>query len=238
MEDFAAGRAQIDATVEEIYGPAAAGEAPGAGAFTVQRKQELREREQARVDRANKRKAWRLAEFTKEKERVESAEKRLRKMERAKDDEDRIKESSEVKAREDAEGQQLAKIGDDALKRPAAVLADNKQLCEAVDRIQSEPRDGLFKMELDVTFLRNERVLETKLRPWLERKIELFMGGPQSDLVEYVLRRVNATSHPEALIADLTRYLDDSADMMVERMWRMLAFELMRGGLGLFKGDA
>merc|ERR1712032_1801745 len=74
------------------------------------------------------------------------------------------------------------------------------------------------------------KTFEKKLRPWLERKIDLFMGGPQSDLVEYVLRRVNASSMPDALISDLTRYLDDNAEPLIERMWRMLAFELMCNG--------
>lgn len=228
-------RAQIDATVEEIYGASAGG--PGSGAFTEQRKQELREREQTRVERASKRKAWRMEEFVIEKERVESVEKRLRKAERDKDDDDRVKEDAEIKAKESSENK-LSKFSDGDSKYPtaaAATLADNQQLCEAVDRIQSESRDGLFKMDLDVAYLRNERVFEQKLRPWLERKIDLYMGGPQSDLVEYVLRRVNGQSHPEALVADLTRFLDDSADSLVERMWRMLAFELMRGGLGLDK---
>lgn len=225
-------RAQIEAKVEEIYGAAATSEG-GAGAFTAQRKQELREREKARIERAQKRKAWREAEYEKERDRVESAEKRLRRMERDKDDADRVKEGTEVKAKEESENK-LAKT-EDGIQDAATPtrFADNRQLCEMVDRVQAETRDGLFKLELDVMFLRGEKVLERKLRPWLERKIELFMGGPQSDLVEYVLRRVNAASHPEALISDLTRFLDDSADSLIERMWRMLAFELMRGGLVL-----
>jgi len=227
-------RSQIDAKIEEIYGASSTSGGGGAATFAAQRKQELRDREQARIDRCLKRKAWRVAEYDKEKERVESAEKRMRRSERDKDDADRIKEGTEAKPKEEED--KLAKIEDaTSMQATMARFADSTQLCEMVDRVQSEPRDSLFKMDMDVNFLRNEKVFEKKLRPWLERKVELFMGGPQSDLVEYILRRVNGASDPETLISDLMRFLDDSSEGLVERMWRMLAFELMRGGLVMQK---
>jgi len=227
-------RAAIDAVIEEIYGAPADGTG-GSGAYTAQRKQELRERETARRERAAKRKAWREEEFAQELERVEQGEKRLRAAERDRDDADRNKEASESRSKEEEGSNALARLEDTGRRPPVDVLrlANDQQLCEMVDRVQMEPRDRLFKMDLDVAFLRNERIFEKKLRPWLERKIEISMGGPQTDLVEYILRRVNGNSHPDALTSDLTRYLDDSAELLIERMWRMLAFELMRGGLAL-----
>jgi len=107
---------------------------------------------------------------------------------------------------------------------------EGRKLVELVNRVQAEPRADLFKMEIDVNFLRNEKILENKMRPWLESKIDLFMGGCQSDLVEFILRRVNGNSTPEALISDLSRYLDDHTDTLVERLWRMIGFELLVGG--------
>merc|ERR1711972_1035456 len=95
-------------------------------------------------------------------------------------------------------------------------LADNRALIDLVDKVQGEPRDALFRMNLDVRWLRDENIFDKKLRPWLERKIDLFMGGPQSDLVEYVLRRVNAAAQPDNLISDLGRYFDDNADVLIE----------------------
>merc|ERR1712129_95359 len=66
----------IDAKMEEIYGTSKGGQAAS------KRRQELRGKEQARILRTRKRKAWREAEFSKELERVESLEKRLRMEER------------------------------------------------------------------------------------------------------------------------------------------------------------
>merc|ERR1712151_361821 len=118
--------------------------------------------------------------------------------------------------------------GVDARKKVRA--ADNRQLLKMVDRVQSVPRAQLFQIDLKPGFMRDEQILENKLRPWLERKIDFTMGGMQSDLTEYILRKINGVTTPDALIQDLSRFLDDHADPLIERMWRMLAFELMING--------
>lgn len=227
-------KASIDAKVEELFGPPADG--AGAGAI-VQRQQELREKERARVERMRKRKAWREEEFQRQLALVESAEKRARTEERERDDADREKEQAERKAKEeqDKEDLKLSKMDDagQGVRLKTGAHADNRRLIDMVDTVQAEARDELFRMELNLPFLRSEKVLEKKLRPWLERKVDLCMGGPQSDLVEYILRRINACSMPDSLISELTRYLDDNAEPLVERMWRMLAFELMRSGVAM-----
>lgn len=219
-------KALIDAKLEELYGPAPDG--PAGGVAGAQRRLELREKENLRLDRVRKRKAWREAEFSKELERVESAEKRLRRREREEDDTDRAQQAREA---EEKQADELMLANVEASKQGMltdAPTPDNRAVCELVDRVQAQTRDELFKSELDVAVLRSEKTFEKKLRPWLERKVDFCMGGPQSDLVEYILRRVNAASPPDALISDLSRYLDDNAEPLVERMWRMLKFELMR----------
>jgi len=224
-------KASIDAKVEEIFGPPEDGSGGGA---IAQRRQELRERENKRIERMKKRKAWREEEFSRELERIESAEKRLRREEVEKDDGDRAKEEAELRAQEEKEDSnlKLSRLEDvtPGSRAKASNHSNNRKLIDMVDVVQAEPRDELFRLELNIRFLHGEKVLEKKLRPWLERKVDLCMGGPQSDLVEHILRRVNGNAMPDTLISELTRYLDDNAEALVERMWRMLAFELMRGG--------
>merc|ERR1712187_625033 len=95
-------KALIDAKVEELYGPS---EERGCvtGGAAAQRRQELRERENARIERTRKRKAWRDAEYAKELANSEKREKRERKTERDKDDDDRMKEEAEAKEKEEQE---------------------------------------------------------------------------------------------------------------------------------------
>lgn len=222
-------KALIDTKMEEIYGPPEDG-SPGACA---QRRQELREREQARVKRVRKRKAWRETEYAQELAGVEKEEKRLRREEREADDQDRVKEEAEMreKVETDLKAAKLDELGVGHTNLLTNVsLADSRAICDTVDHVQAESRNNIFRMELDTGFLRDEKIIESKLRPWLERKIDFFMGGPQSDLVEYILRRVNGASNPESLINDLSRFLDEGAEPVVERMWRMLVFEAVRAG--------
>lgn len=226
-------KALIDAKLEELFGPAVGGDQGGA---QLQRRQELREREAARIDRVRKRKTWRDSEFSRELEKVESEEKRLRVAERESDEADRAKEEQELKEKEERDTK-LEKLEQEApTMLGLAVLADNRDLVELVDKVQSEPREDLFRICLDASFLRSEKILERKLRPWLEKKIDIAMGGQQSDLVEWIIRRVNSAVMPDAIISELSRYIDENAEPLVERMWRMLAFELTRNGLQLTGG--
>jgi len=164
-------------------------------------------------------------------ESLTAEEKRLRAAETEKDAADRKKEEAEMKEKAETE-QQVAKLEEAGITPSAAMRhPEGRKLVELVNRVQAEPRDDLFRMEIDVNFLRSEKILEKKMRPWLESKIDVCMGGAQSDLVEYILRRVNGNSTPEALISDLSRYLDDNTDVLVERMWRMIGFELLCGGV-------
>jgi len=226
-------KAAISNKVEELYGPV---EGEGESRGGAQRRQELRERENARLQRFQERKAWRSAEFAKELARVESHEKRRRREERDRDTADRVREESEAGDQDATRG---AKNEDNTSGGAfGRGTSDNNELLDLVDRVQAEPRSEIFKVELDMNHFRNEKTFEKKLRPWLEKKVDLFMGGPQSDLVEYILRRVNASVSPDALIGDLTKFLDEDADLLVERIWRMLVFELYRCGLALGGPDA
>jgi len=223
-------KALLDAKIEELYGASDV-----SGGAAAQRRKELREREQKRVDRAKKRKAWREAEFAREFNRLEAAEKRLREEERNRDDADREKEEQELQEKQRKELKLEKLEGEDGHVRTLAVaqLADNRALMQMVEKVQEEPREELFTMKLDTAYLRNERLLERKLRPWLERKIDLYMGGQTSDLVELIIRRVNGAVQPDPLIAELERFLDEFAEPLVERLWRMLALEMMQNGIPL-----
>lgn len=219
-------KALIDAKLEELYGTS---EGHTAGKAETMRLEELRQRELIRIERVKKRKAWRDSQFQEELSKVEDVEKRRKLEEDRLDEEERAAEEAEQKERAEKE-QQLERLKQESTQKHLALLEDNKALVELVDKVQAESRDDLFRMGLDVNFLRSERVLDLKLRPWLEKKIDLLMGGQQSDVVEWIIRKVHANAMPEAIINELSRYLDDSAEPLVERMWRMIGFELVRGG--------
>eukprot|EP00933_Yihiella_yeosuensis_P070787 TRINITY_DN7894_c1_g1_i5.p1 TRINITY_DN7894_c1_g1~~TRINITY_DN7894_c1_g1_i5.p1 ORF type:complete len:703 (-),score=231.78 TRINITY_DN7894_c1_g1_i5:167-2275(-) len=224
-------KALIDAKLEELFGPI---DGDAKGGAVIQRRQELRERETARVDRAKKRKAWREAEFARELQKVELSEKSLREQERALDIADKNREETDT-AEKAAREAKLEKLEADGGAGHVNVsgLVDNRALMDLVDKVQEEAREQIFTVRLKPEYLRNERVLERKLRPWLEKKIDLYMGGQTSDLVEHIIRRVNSATSPDPLIAELERFLDDNAEPLVETIWRMLSLEMTQDGLEL-----
>jgi len=225
-------KALVEMTLEEIYGPAPGTDGP-IGTAIATRLQQFADRDAARVERYHKRKIWRQSEWDRELNHIESEEKRLRTEEIETDRKDKEKQDAETRERE-THAAKLAKRAELALTRggPGGVN-DAKPLVDLVDMVQAVPRNELFKMPIDSVFLRKEKILENKLRPWLEVKVDHHLGGAQNDLVEYVLRRVNAMLSADALIQDLERFMEDQAGPLVERMWRMLILELTRGGKGL-----
>jgi len=218
----------LDAKFEELYGSAPVIEDGGqASHSSAERRKELQEREVARVSKAQKRKAWREAEYATAVELVRAEEKRRRL------DEGDVEDLKDVKEEDEADKTaldlKLDGVEESQMASPFAVI-DTHEITRMVDRVQAEPYEKLFALSLDVSFLREEKILETKLRPWLDRKVDLYMGGKQSDLVEHTLRRISTSTPADAITSELARYMEDNADPLVERMWRMLVFELVRAG--------
>ncbi|CAE7674236.1 RBM25, partial [Symbiodinium pilosum] len=124
-------KALLDSKIEELYGASDV-----SGGAAAQRRKELREREQKRVDRARKRKMWREAEFARELDRLQSSEKRLREEERLRDDVDREKQEQEAQEKQRKELKLEKLEADDGLVRTlnVAQLADNRALMQMVEK--------------------------------------------------------------------------------------------------------
>jgi len=216
----------LDAKFEELYGSIPAPEGGGVHS-SAERRKELKEREAARVAKAQKRKKWREEEYAKELEVVQAEAQKRKKW---REEEELEVVQAEEKRRRLIEGDVDEHELKDEFDAGFPQVIDMHEVTRMVDRVQAETFEKLFALSLDMGFLREDGVLERKLRPWLERKIDLHMGGPQSDLVEHVLRRVNDATPPDTITTELARYIEDSADPVVERMWRMMVFELVRAG--------
>eukprot|EP00397_Hematodinium_sp_SG-2012_P046095 GEMP01051968.1.p1 GENE.GEMP01051968.1~~GEMP01051968.1.p1 ORF type:complete len:521 (-),score=120.51 GEMP01051968.1:46-1575(-) len=85
---------------------------------------------------------------------------------------------------------------------------------------------------LDPEEFRESLILEEKTRDWLTKRLGDWLGGPQPELVEMVLRRIKAKTHPTGIIADLSKIMEEKeAEIVVDRLWRMIVFEMKRVGL-------
>ena len=94
-------------------------------------------------------------------------------------------------------------------------------------------RDELFAYGVDWEAAERGGVVESKLRPWVSKKIEEYLGEEEPTLVEFVTSKLAARQPAETIVAELSKVLDDEAEKFVVKLWRMLLFEVLRFDKGL-----
>lgn len=190
----------------------------------------LNEAEKKRIQREEAIRSRREAEMQAEMFPLQRQEKKRRLEEMKKDDEDRILEAKENamtwEERANFQKMQASK----AIKDPSKWKRVLREVA------QEMTRDEIFETKLykdvDQEEFRESKVLEQKARKWLYKTLGEWMGGSQTEMAENVLRRIKAQTHPQKLIKELALYIDENdATIMVDRLWRMLVFELKRQGI-------
>jgi hypothetical protein len=72
-------------------------------------------------------------------------------------------------------------------------------------------------------------VLEGKLRPWISRKLQEYVGEEEdtSSMVDFVVSALADRASPAEICEQVAIVLDDDAKTFCEKLWRMLAFETL-----------
>ncbi|KAI8081860.1 uncharacterized protein B0P05DRAFT_636759 [Gilbertella persicaria] len=73
-----------------------------------------------------------------------------------------------------------------------------------------------------------EELIETKLHPFVSKKIMDLLGMEEEDLVNYVLQFIREKKGPNELVSELEGALDEDALVFVMKLWRALIFETER----------
>merc|ERR1711959_70706 len=76
---------------------------------------------------------------------------------------------------------------------------------ELIERVGNMTKDEVLTYNIDLDLLRKDNVLAEKLAPWIEKKVDDYLGGPQRSLADFILRKVNGQAPPQALIGELSR---------------------------------
>ncbi|KAL8897394.1 MAG: hypothetical protein Q9207_007236 [Kuettlingeria erythrocarpa] len=84
-------------------------------------------------------------------------------------------------------------------------------------------KDGLWKWPVQWDFL-DETVLTEQLRPFVEKKIMEYLGVQEQMLVEAVEGHVRKRGTPQELVDELEGALDEEAEALVKKLWRMIIF--------------
>ncbi|KAM0321784.1 hypothetical protein ACHAQA_009880 [Verticillium albo-atrum] len=108
----------------------------------------------------------------------------------------------------------------------AADKMTEEEISKAVRALAQEiPSDmeGLWKWDVQWEHL-DDSIVREKLRPFVEKKIVEYLGVQEELLVEVVEEHLRKHGKPEDLVEELRGALDDEAEDMAKKLWRMVIF--------------
>ncbi|KAF2196476.1 hypothetical protein GQ43DRAFT_255475 [Delitschia confertaspora ATCC 74209] len=83
--------------------------------------------------------------------------------------------------------------------------------------------EDLFKWDVAWDFV-DESIINDHLKGFVENKIVEFLGVQEEMLVDVVIEHLRNRKGPQELIGELEGALDEEAENLVKRLWRMLIF--------------
>ncbi|KXH65525.1 hypothetical protein CSAL01_04696 [Colletotrichum salicis] len=108
----------------------------------------------------------------------------------------------------------------------AADKMTEEEISKAVRALAQEipsEKDGLWNWTVQWDFL-DDAIIRDKLRPFVEKKIVEYLGVQEEMLVEVVEEHLRKHGKPSELVEELAAALDDEAEDMVKKLWRMVIF--------------
>jgi len=84
-------------------------------------------------------------------------------------------------------------------------------------------RKGLFEWKLQWDHI-DEAILNEKLQPFVEKKIVEYLGVQEQELINFVLEHIRKRGTAEDLVKELEMALDEDAETLVKKVWRMVIF--------------
>ncbi|EFE36238.1 uncharacterized protein ARB_05176 [Trichophyton benhamiae CBS 112371] len=84
-------------------------------------------------------------------------------------------------------------------------------------------KEGLWQWDVKWEFV-DEAVLSDQLKPFVEKKIMEYLGVQEQMLVDVVEEHIRKRGNPQDLVEQLEGALDEEAEVLVKKLWRMIVF--------------
>ncbi|KAI9037966.1 uncharacterized protein KD926_011398 [Aspergillus affinis] len=84
-------------------------------------------------------------------------------------------------------------------------------------------KEGLWKWDVKWEFV-DENVVSEQLKPFVEKKIVEYLGVQEQMLVDVVEEHIRKHGSPQELVEQLEEALDEEAEVLVRKLWRMIIF--------------
>lgn len=109
-------------------------------------------------------------------------------------------------------------------KRPKTEPMDEKSL---IERIPTDKQE-LFRYPVQWNVVSEHKLVDTKLRPWISKKIIEYLGEEEATLVNFVCTKISERERPTELIQQLSVVLEGEAEVFVVKLYRLLLIEMIR----------
>lgn len=106
--------------------------------------------------------------------------------------------------------------------------AASAELVAALAEKVPATREALFAWQVDWTAFDEADLAEKRLRPWIVKKVVEYVGEEEASLRDFILLKLRQHTRAEELEEALVEVLDAEASPFVQRLWRLLVFELLR----------
>ncbi|OCF75290.1 hypothetical protein I204_04143 [Kwoniella mangroviensis CBS 8886] len=125
--------------------------------------------------------------------------------------------------------------GNDGLTEAQRLAKRNAKLLEIKKSLPTSRRD-IFRAGIDWAAV-NESTIKEKIKPFVEGKINEFLGELDQDLVEFVLEHLKDKKGSDDLVDGLEPILAEDAESFVLQLWKLLIFESEAFRVGLSTGS-
>ncbi|KAM3141817.1 hypothetical protein pb186bvf_006139 [Paramecium bursaria] len=95
-------------------------------------------------------------------------------------------------------------------------------------------REELFNMNINWQLFAQSNLLEKKVRPWLRDRCIEYLTQEEKVFIDAIIKRLFNKEKPQVILNKVVKkVLDDDSEIFVQRMWKMILFELMKLERGL-----
>merc|ERR1712216_75080 len=110
----------------------------------------------------------------------------------------------------------------DVDKRAAAQTAKS-----IIDQIPTDT-DELFAFAVNWDTLDKYKIAETKMRPWIQKKLIEYLGEEEPTLTDYITTLIRQHKGPNDVMNEVVGILDSDSKVFVVKLWRMLLSEVLK----------
>lgn len=120
----------------------------------------------------------------------------------------------------------LTAIKFDAITSSVPSGLSEEERAQAAQQLAAEipsDKEGLWNWTVAWDFV-DEAILTQQLKPFVEKKIVEYLGVQEQMLVDVVDEHVRRHGPPQELVDALAEALDEEAEVLVKKLWRMIIF--------------